>query len=396
MIFIIFHGSFSKIEEIWLPELKQKLEILGQKVLLPQFPIDDWDELTAAGETYVMKNQTLENWSKEFEKLYKTIDKDEKLCFIGHSLGCIFALHMVEKFNIQLDSAIFVSPFLDKLNGKWQIDLANSSFYKTDFDFEKLKKQIPTSYVLYSDNDPYVKKQHADLFGSVLGSSVIFVRQAQHFSGSVNMNEFPLVFDLACTRLDLSMYQGYLKHRIETDATDKVIMKEFKSVTFSPEDVTDEGVFHFRNLQKSGFCTYLSSFEFWDTTDKYYEDGRKAAQRVKDFTRVFVIENPKHLERQGLLSVMEKDMEAGIKVRLCWADDIKSQVPYLDFGIWDEDYLCIVKYDESNKSQATEVELNSKEEEMTAALEWKKIILAKSVLVTNLQKDIKKFLISKL
>jgi predicted alpha/beta hydrolase family esterase len=392
MTFIIFHGSFSKIEEIWLPELKQKLEILGQTVILPQFPIDVWDELTNAGESYVMKNQTLENWENEFEKIFAKIDKSEKLCFIGHSLGNIFILQLVEKYNIQLDSAIFVSPFLDKLNGKWQIDHANASFYKTDFDFEKLKTLIPTSYVLYSDNDPYVKKQHAQLFGNALDSSVIFVRQAQHFSGSVNMNEFPLVFDLACTRLDLSMYQGYLKHRIQTDATDKVIMKELKSVTLSTKDVTDEGVFHFRNLKKSGFCTYLSSFEFWDTTEQYYEDGRKAAKRVKDFTRVFVIEDAKHLERKGLLSVMQKDIEAGINVMFCWAKDIEKDVPYLDFGIWDEDYLCIVKYDKVDKSQATEVELNSKESEMTLALEWKKYILSKSMKVVDLEKDVKRFL----
>lgn len=391
MIFIIFHGAFSKIDEIWLPELKQKLEYLGQTVYLPQFPIDDWDEMTSTGESYVMKNQSLENWTNEFEKLYKTIDKNEKLCFVGHSLGCVLILHLVEKFGIQLDSAIFVSPFLDKLNKKWQIDHANATFYKTDFDFDRLKKLIPTSYAIYSDNDPYVEKQHAKLFGNAIDSSVIFVKSGEHFSGSVNMNEFPLVFDLCSTRLELSLYQKYLRHRAENEASDKVISGEIKSLTLSADEALDEGTFHFRNLKKSGFCTFLSGYEFWDNQEKYYNDGRIAAQRVKDFTRVYIVEEPEHLKREGLLNVMRKDFEAGINVMLCWAKDISDKVPYLDMGIWDEEYLCIVKYDKNTGDTPKEVELNSKDEEMKQALEWKKVILEHSVKVVDFEKDIAKF-----
>lgn len=394
MIFVILHGSFSKVSEIWLPELKEKLEILGQKVYLPQFPIDDWEEMTSFGESYQMKHQTLDNWLSEFEKLYKTFDKKEKICFIGHSLGCLFALHIVAKFQLKIDSAIFVSPFLDRLNGKWQIDKANESFYKTDFDFENLKRLIPYTYVLYSDNDPYVKMQHSILFGKALESSNIFVRQAQHFSGSVKMNEFPLVFDLACTRLDLSMYQGYLKHRIETDVVGKVIMKDVKSVILDPKDVTDEGVFHFKNLKRSGFCTYLSGSELFESSDKYLQDGRIAAQRVKDFTRVFVIEDKAHLKRESLLKVMREDFNAGIQIRLVDNEVIKDKIPYTDFGIWDEDYVCIIKYEDKNNP--VEVELNSKELLMQEALKWKKIVIDSSFPVKDFDSDIMEFYRSKL
>ena len=167
MKFVIFHGAFGSAEGNWYPELKEKLESLGQEVIIPQYPVDDWDKVTQLGLGIDLRNQNLSNWLKLFKKeVLPKIKKDEKLCFIGHSLGPVFILHIVSKFNIKLDSAIFVSPFMDRLNLKeiWQFDHANKTFYKTDFDFDKLKELIPVSYVLYSDSDPYVKKSHTLLF----------------------------------------------------------------------------------------------------------------------------------------------------------------------------------------------------------------------------------------
>src|SRR3989338_450665 len=129
------------------------MEAFHQEVIVPKFPVEDWNYLKKG---QVTENQNLSNWFKEFEKIYKSFKKDEKICFIGHSLGCAFILHVVSKYNIKLDSAIFVSPFLESLGGAWQIETANKTFYKKDFDLGKLKNLIPISYMLYSNNDPYV------------------------------------------------------------------------------------------------------------------------------------------------------------------------------------------------------------------------------------------------
>ncbi len=189
MRFVIFHGAFGDPQSNWFPELKEKLEVLGQPVLAPQFPADDWNEITISGPQVKPRNQSLENWMEAFEKnVLPQIKKNEKLCFIGHSLGPLFILHIVERFSIKLDSAIFVSPFLDKLNKNWQIDHVNDSFYKTNFNFEKLRKLIPVSYVLYSENDPYVDKNHSMLFAKALDSSLIFVKKAGHMNSEVNLN----------------------------------------------------------------------------------------------------------------------------------------------------------------------------------------------------------------
>ena len=79
----IFHGTEGNPEENWFPWLEQKLEEKGCKVFVPQFPspplipakISEWSE--------VLKN---------YEQFI-----DENTIIIGHSLGGVFALKVLEK-----------------------------------------------------------------------------------------------------------------------------------------------------------------------------------------------------------------------------------------------------------------------------------------------------------
>jgi predicted alpha/beta hydrolase family esterase len=146
MIYVIFHGSFGEAEGNWFPELKERLERLNQKVILKQFPIENWDELSSKGVKAFVKSQTLENWLVYFKKeILPVLGKKEKLCFIGHSIAPLFILHILENYNITLDCAVFVSPFFRRLTREtipWQYKKVNESFYKTDFDFVKLKKRL--------------------------------------------------------------------------------------------------------------------------------------------------------------------------------------------------------------------------------------------------------------
>jgi uncharacterized protein len=394
MQFILIHGAFGSPERNWFPDLKDELDNMGQEVIALQFPVESYNDLTSTGPNYPINKQTLENWLKVFEdEVLPKLNKNEKLVMIGHSLGCVFILHVVEKFKLNLDCAIFVSPFMDELKSQefWQFDVVNRSFYKTDFDFEKLKNSLGDTYVLYSDNDPYVSKTHSILFANALGSSTILVRKASHLNSEVNMNEFPLIVDLCASRMELSLYQKYLKHRIETRASDKVISKKMKSITLNSEEAMDEGIFHFKNLRKSGFATLVASLEIWKHADNYFESARKAAHRVKNFIRVIIIDNKADLKNEALIELMQKDIEAGIQVYLCKIEEIKDQIKYLDFGIWDDDYVCIVKYN-NEASKAEDIELSSKEQELADAHKDRDLIISKSIRVKDLKKDMQAFL----
>ena len=390
MKFVLFHGAFGSQDDNWFPELKEQLTLFGQEVTIPRFPVESWNELTKSGPLTNPQKQSLQSWFDTFKTFMKSFQKDDKLCFIGHSLGPLFILHVVERFHIQLDSAIFVSPFMDALMSKkfWQFDLVNTSFYKTDFNFEKLKKLIPVSYVLYSENDPYVDKNHPILFAKALDSSLIYVKRAGHMNSEVNLNEFPLVFELCKSRLDLGLYQRYVDHRRQLFATSYVKGKHEEVIYLKSEEIFDEGLFHFRNLCNKGFCTFFTGMPIWDTQGPYYEEARKAARRVNDFTRVFVVQEISDLHRSKLLEQIDLDMQAGIKIYFVMMKDVEKEVGELDFGIWDTDYLCVVRF---NKDKQIEVKLSSRKQDISEAEQWEKIILSKAVKITNIESDIRTF-----
>lgn len=374
MKFVLVHGAFGSPQGNWFPELKEKLVSLGQQVIAPQFPVDTWEDITQSGRNVLPKQQLLTRWLSTCEReVLPNIRRGDKACFVGHSLGPLFILHIVNHFNLTLDSAIFVSPFLVRLRRAWQIDHVNQTFYKIDFDFEKLTKRIPVSYVLYSDNDPYVGKQHSVRFADALNSSLIYVKKAGHMNSEVNLNEFPLVFDLCLTRLDLTLYQRYLEHRRNLYSLEYVRSKPEGIITLKPEEIIDEGVFHFRHLQREGFCTFFTRLSSWDPRGRYYEDARAAAKRVKKFTRVFIVEKPSDIKRKTLLEQMRLDLNAGIAVYICRHDAIKGKVQEPDFGIWDDDYVCIIRY--SPHGTMKEIELNSTREGLTRANRWKREVL---------------------
>lgn len=199
MTFVIFHGAFGGPSENWFPWLKDELEASGHEVFVPKFPVEDYDQLTLSGPKTKTVNQNLHNWMAVFDELLLKLNGKE-LCFIGHSIAAVFILHAVIKHNLNLDSAIFVAPFLTKLNPKlWQFQVVNQTFYNDKFDFSKLKKLIPISYTVFSDNDPYVDIKYPLRFTKKMQSEKIIVKGGKHLGS--NYKEFPLLLDLAKTRI---------------------------------------------------------------------------------------------------------------------------------------------------------------------------------------------------
>lgn len=395
MKFVLFHGAFGSPEGNWFPQLKEKLEALGQEVVVPQFPVENWDETTKAGPGTAPKHQSLKIWLDVFEPIYKSFKKGEKLCFVGHSLGCVFILHAVEKFQIKLDCAIFVAPFMDMLGDKyWQFDHVNSSFYKTSWDFEILKKLIPTSYVLHSDNDPYVDRNHSIIFSRALESSIIFVKRAGHMNSEVNLNEFPLVFELCNTRLDLTLYQRFLAEQKKENILDYLQVDHKNLININvhlpPEEIFNEGRFKYRNLKYGGFCTFRSGEKNWNPFDVYYIECRKAAKRTKNITRVYMVENINDLQRTILRTQMKADLEGGVHVMLCPFDKIKDGLKEPDFGIWDDEYICFVHY--SISGHAEDIILDGRPEIVKLAQDEEKFVRKFATEVTDVDRDLDKYI----
>lgn len=191
MTVLFLHGSFSAPEDAWWPWLKQELEKLGNKVLAPQFPVDHWSKVGNLKPEEYQPSADLNSWIEKFQEIKAEFLADKDRVVIGHSLGPLFLLHLLEKYQFAISRAVLVAPFLE-LHGKSAIvEKFNEPFYKTDF--EKIRRLMPNSTVIYSDNDPYVDNAKSLDFAKKFNSRIIEVHGLGHMGLESKLTQFPEV-----------------------------------------------------------------------------------------------------------------------------------------------------------------------------------------------------------
>ena len=62
----------------------------------------------------------------------------------------------------------------------------------------------------------------------------------------------------------------------------------------------------------------------------------------------------------------------------------------LDFGIWDDEYLCVVEFDNNNK--VSRIKISSMKEDIKKSKVWEKKILEKATRIYNIEKDPQNFI----
>lgn len=171
----IFHGTEGYPEENWFPWLKEKLEAKGHKVFVPHFPSPPGLPAKIA------------EWSDVFKELESKINHDTIL--IGHSLGGIFTLRILEKSKYPIRAAIFVgTPIGIRPILNYDRDHAFSGFA---FDWPAIKKNAKNFVVYQSDNDPYVSLGNGEQLAKELGVKLALVPNAGHFNTRAGYTSFP-------------------------------------------------------------------------------------------------------------------------------------------------------------------------------------------------------------
>jgi len=164
----IFHGTEGHPQENWFPWLKRELEALGHEVIVPQFPSPP------------IVPAKLSEWFEVLED-YKLLI-DEETILIGHSLGGIFTLRVLEKLTRPIRAAFFVgTPVGVKPILYYDRDNSYSGF---DFNWELIRTKAKYFTVYHSDNDPYVALGNGKVLAEKLGVELSFVPGAGHFNGS--------------------------------------------------------------------------------------------------------------------------------------------------------------------------------------------------------------------
>jgi len=175
----IFHGTEGYPEENWFPWLKEKLEKQGYTVFVPQFPSPP--KIPAK----------ITEWFDVFKDYKQYIGKDTIL--IGHSLGGIFALRILEKLKSPVKAAFFVgTPIGVRPILNYDRDNSFSGF---SFEWKSITDKARYFEVFQSDTDPYVSLGNGEELAKKLGVKLNFVPNAGHFNSKAGYTKFDLLLE---------------------------------------------------------------------------------------------------------------------------------------------------------------------------------------------------------
>lgn len=176
---IIIHGTEGYPNENWFPWLKQKLGKEGYTVLIPQFPSPPNIPAKIA------------EWFAVLNDYDQYINEDTIL--IGHSLGGIFTLRILEKIEHPVKAAIFVgTPIGVRPILNYERDNSFSGFA---FDWETIKTKARYFEVFQSDDDPYVSLGNGEQLAKQVDVPLNFVPNAGHFNTKAGYTTFDLLLE---------------------------------------------------------------------------------------------------------------------------------------------------------------------------------------------------------
>ncbi len=150
------------------------------------------DELVKKGYQVVMPNLPKANhpdradWLKAVLKAVSRIDF-ANLIIVGHSLGVLTALDLIEQAEKPVKALISVSGFSQDYGAE-----LNSYFLKLkEINFKKVNKKIGESSVLFGDDDPYVPQKTLKLLARKLRVKPIIFSKGGHLNSEAGYTTFP-------------------------------------------------------------------------------------------------------------------------------------------------------------------------------------------------------------
>jgi predicted alpha/beta hydrolase family esterase len=161
---VLFHGYAEMPELYWLPWVHKRLEDAGHQVWAPFLPnplqpdLRKWIKATSA---------QAKNW-------------DENTIIIGHSMGGVLALRLLETVVKRRVRAVILvgTPFASTLKLDWFM-----TFFGRPVDWATTKAHAKAFTVIQSDNDPIVPPDHAIRYQERLAARLVTTRRDGHFLG---------------------------------------------------------------------------------------------------------------------------------------------------------------------------------------------------------------------
>lgn len=108
---------------------------------------------------------------------------DQNTYFVGHSIGCQTILRYLETISMPVGGALFVAGWfnLENLETKEEKEMSKP-WTDTKINIEKIKKVLPKSILLISDNDPYGALEENIQNFSEFTTSIVVLPNADHLT----------------------------------------------------------------------------------------------------------------------------------------------------------------------------------------------------------------------
>lgn len=177
-VFIV-HGWGGYPQEGWYSWFKKELEKRGFVAEIPSMPNSE--------------NPKIEAW---IPYLGKAIGKaNENVFLVGHSIGCQTILRYLESLpdDKKVNGVVLVAGFFTLMNLKKDEKETARPWLETPIDAEKTKQHAKKFIAIFSDDDPYVSLDNADIFRKELGAKIVVQHKMKHFSGDDGIAQLPIV-----------------------------------------------------------------------------------------------------------------------------------------------------------------------------------------------------------
>jgi predicted alpha/beta hydrolase family esterase len=119
---------------------------------------------------------------------------DEETILLGHSLGCVTLLHVLNRLEQpwRLGGLVLVSGFVDRLSNLPKLD----PFTEEPLDLDRVRRSTLTRHVLRSDDDGTVAPEHTDRLAALLDAPVTVVPGGGHFVDRQGHRSFPALLPI--------------------------------------------------------------------------------------------------------------------------------------------------------------------------------------------------------
>jgi uncharacterized protein len=174
---LILHGIQGYAGIYWQQWLHDSLIHKGYNVIMPSLPNpNDPDRGIWSITTYTLIQKV----------------NPEDLIIVGHSLGVVTALDVIERRNEKIHMLISVAGFATD----YGLPL-NSYFLKVkDINFDQVRPLVDKKYVIYANDDPFVTNDALEQLAEGLAVRPIVIRNGGNFNTNSGFNTFPMLLSL--------------------------------------------------------------------------------------------------------------------------------------------------------------------------------------------------------